>query len=115
MSLPEFDPSFEQDTYVHLPAVATHLDHTLAFAAGAPTYWGQMEAFHWHLDRSDEPPNQGPCITLLSLCLSCYASLATPLLLRLSCYASLAVPLSLKLPDSTARPPVIGPQALPVD
>ena len=30
--------------------VATHLSHTLKFAAGSPIYWGQLEAFHWQLD-----------------------------------------------------------------
>ena len=39
----------DDDTYVHLPGVADHVTQTLSFARGAPIYWGQLEAYHWHV------------------------------------------------------------------
>lgn len=41
----------DDDTYVHLPGIADHLEHTMRFANGAPIYWGSFESFHWQLDR----------------------------------------------------------------
>ena len=40
----------DDDAYVHLPGVETHLRRSLVAVGNRPIFWGNMESFHWRVD-----------------------------------------------------------------